>query len=221
MNEEVKFFLKNNNINVVNEKDLCKGRRNSKIYIEGLFYFHHIFLKEENSIRFKFPNEIWKIVQNFKVWNERVERLNFEDEKISRVKEYARKSIRTIYDIDFKELIKRAMDRKEVCVERIYFQKENENNTIVLSKSSNITFRMIEDDYYKYFKKLKIERKLSDELINYALKKEGLGEESFIYIESLISYPYNSIKYLQNAYLKDNGIDLEKLETFMNKDFLI
>ena len=221
MNEELKFFLKNNNIYIVDEKDLCKRRRNPKIYIDSLFYFHDIFIKEENSIRFKLPNEIWKIVQNFKIWNDRVERLNFEDKRVFEVKEHARKSIESIYSMDFKNLIRRSMERKEVSVERIYFLKENANNSIILGENSNITFRMIEDDYYRYFKKLKTERKLSDDLIKYALNKEKLGFESFIYIKALISYPYNTMRYLQNIYIKENNIDLEKLGIFMSKDFLV
>lgn len=221
MNDELRTFLENNKFEVVSEKELFKGRRKPEIYIGGLSDFHRLFIEENNSIRFKFHNEIWKLVQTFKVWNRRVERLNINNNILELIKNQAENSINNIENLNFKKLIRRAMDRKEVCIDKIYFPENEGENNIVLCENCNITFSMIEDGYYNYFKRLKIENKLSHGLIELVLSKENLENDSFIYLKSLISYPYNTMKYLQSVYIRGEKIDFDKVMNLVNKDFLI
>lgn len=221
MNDELRTFLENNKFEVVSEKELFKGRRKPEIYIGALSDFHRVFIEENNSIRFKFHNEIWKIVQTFKVWNRRVERININNNILELIKNQSKNSVNNIENLNFKKLIRRAMDRKEVCIDKIYFPENKAENNIVICENCNITFSMIEDGYYNYFKRLKTENKLSYRLIEMVLSKENLENDSFIYLKSLILYPYNTMKYLQSVYVRCEKIDFDKVMNLANKDFLI
>ena len=80
MSEKLELFLKKNNIEVLPRKEIEREKRELRFY-DPLEYLsiisdiHKEFLKEEDRIKFKFRNEIWKQVQIFKLWSRRVERL--------------------------------------------------------------------------------------------------------------------------------------------------
>lgn len=81
---------------------------------------------------------------------------------------------------------------------------------------------MVEDDYYNYLKKIRGNYKdeLKDLLLE-VVEKESLDFKSYVYINSLIQYPYNSMRYLQNNYIKDLKIKSNELEELLVKDYLI
>ncbi|MDU2664934.1 MAG: hypothetical protein E7C45_08305, partial [Clostridium perfringens] len=85
-----------------------------------------------------------------------------------------------------------------------------------------IKFNMVEEDYYNYLKKIRGNYKdeLKDLLLE-VVKKENLDFKSYVYINSLINYPYNSMRYLQNNYIKDLKIKSNELEELLLKDYLI
>ena len=81
---------------------------------------------------------------------------------------------------------------------------------------------MVEEDYYNYLKKIRGNYKdeLKDLLLE-VVEKESLDFKSYFYINSLIQYPYNSMRYLQNNYIKDLKIKSNELEELLVKDYLI
>ena len=80
MSEKLELFLRENHIEVLPRKEIEREKRELRFYdpveyLNTLSEIHKEFLKEENRIRFKFRNEVWKQVQIFKLWSRRVERL--------------------------------------------------------------------------------------------------------------------------------------------------
>ncbi|MDZ5253170.1 hypothetical protein [Clostridium sp. LIBA-8841] len=227
MNQELEIFLNKNNIEVLPRKEITEGKKEIKLYdtreyINTINELHHIFLKENNKIRFKFRNDIWRIVQTFKLWNRRAERININNSFFRLVIEASKKSVNSIESIDYISLIKRAMEREEVCTGRIYYEIKEGYKKVFITNLDNIKFNMREDDYYTYFKKIKgIYKNELDDLIKVAVEKEELDFKSYIYIKALIEYPYNSMKYLQDIYVKDIEFENKALEGLLARDYLI
>lgn len=227
MNQELEIFLNKNNIEVLPRKEITEGKKEIKLYdtreyINTINELHHIFLKENNKIRFKFRNDIWRMVQTFKLWNRRAERININNSFFRLVIGASKKSVNSIESIDYISLIKRAMEREEVCSGRIYYEIKEGYKKVFITNLDNIKFNMREDDYYTYFKKIKgIYKNELDDLIKVAVEKEELDFKSYIYIKALIEYPYNSMKYLQDIYVKDIEFENKTLEGLLARDYLI
>lgn len=227
MNQELEVFLNKNNIEVLPRKEITEGKREIKLYdareyINTINELHHIFLKEDNKIRFKFRNDIWKMVQTFKLWNRRSKRININNKFFSLAMEASKKSLNSIESIDYISLIKRAMEREEVCTGRIYYEVKEGDKKVFITNLDNIKFNMREDDYYTYFKKIKgIYKNELNDLIKETVEKEELDFKSYVYIKALIEYPYNSMKYLQDIYVKDIEFENKTLEELLARDYLI
>lgn len=208
-------------------KEIVKGKRelklyNAREYINTINEIHHIFLKEDNKVRFKFRNDVWKLVQTFKLWNRRACKINIDNRLLSLAIEASKKSLESIESIDYVSLIKRAMEREEVCTGKIYYEVKEQDKKIFITNSDNIRFNMIEDDYYSYLKKVRgIYKNELDDLIKESIEKEELNFKSYIYIKALVEYPYNSMKYLQNIYIKDFEFENKALEKLLVRDYLI
>lgn len=227
MSEKLELFLKKNNIEVLPRKEIEREKRELRFYdpveyLNTLSEIHKEFLKEENRIKFKFRNEVWKQVQIFKLWSRRVERLEESNKLINKALDASKKSLECIYNINYKELIRRAMEREEVCIGRIYYEVKNGEKRIFIKNTEDIKFNMVEEDYYNYLKKIRGNYKdeLKDLLLE-VVEKESLDFKSYVYINSLIQYPYNSMRYLQNNYIKDLKIKSNELEELLVKDYLI
>ncbi len=227
MSEKLELFLKKNNIEVLPRKEIEREKRELRFY-DPLEYLniisdiHKEFLKEENRIKFKFRNDIWKQVQIFKLWSRRVERIEESNKLINKALDASKKSLECIENISYKELIRRAMGREEVCIGRIYYEVKNGEKRIFIKNTEDIKFNMVEEDYYNNLKKIRGNYKdeLKDLLLE-VVEKESLDFKSYVYINSLIQYPYNSMKYLQNNYIKDLKIKSNELEELLIKDYLI
>ena len=137
MSEKLELFLKKNNIEVLPRKEIEREKRELRFY-DPLEYLsiisdiHKEFLKEEDRIKFKFRNEIWKQVQIFKLWSRRVERLEDSNGLINKALDASKKSLDCIYNINYKELIRRTMEREEVCIGRIYYEVKNGDKRIFI-----------------------------------------------------------------------------------------
>ncbi len=227
MSEELELFLNKNNIEVLPRKEIEKEKRELRFYdpleyLNTISEIHKEFLKEENRIKFKFRNDIWKHVQILKLWIRRVDKLEESNKLINIALDTSKKSLECIENISYKELIRRAMEREEVCIGRIYYEIKKGEKRIFIKNTENIKFNMVEEDYYNYLKKIRgnYRDELKD-LLSEVIEKENLDFKSYIYINSLIEYPYNSMKYLQNNYIKDLKIEINVLEELLVKDYLI
>lgn len=227
MSEELELFLNKNNIEVLPRKEIEKKKRELRFYdpleyLNTISEIHKEFLKEENRIKFKFRNDIWKHVQILKLWIRRVDKLEESNKLINIALDTSKKSLECIENISYKELIRRTMEREEVCIGRIYYEIKKGEKRIFIKNTENIKFNMVEDDYYNYLKKIRgnYRDELKD-LLSEVIEKENLDFKSYVYINSLIEYPYNSMKYLQNNYIKDLKIEINVLEELLVKDYLI
>lgn len=227
MSHELELFLKINDIKVLPRKEIENGIKEIKFYnpneyICMLSEIHNMFLNEEDIIKFKFRNDIWKQVQIFKLWYRRIERIGINNRLIRLTLETSKKNLELIENMDYRKLIRRAMDREEVCIGKIYYSFKESEKSIFIKNIDGIRFDMIENDYYGYLKKIRgtFNGDLS-ELIKVIIEEENLEYESYIYIKALLGFPYNAIKYLQNTYIKDSKIEVDVLEELLIRDYVL
>lgn len=227
MSHELELFFKTNNIKVLPRKEIENGIKEIKFYnpneyICMLSEIHNMFLNEEDIIKFKFRNDIWKQVQIFKLWYRRAEKIDINNRIIKLTLETSKKNIELIENMDYRKLIRRAMDREEVCIGKIYYSFKESEKSIFIKNIDGIRFDMIENDYYGYLKKIR--STLNDdlnELIKLIIEEENLEYESYIYIKALLEFPYNAMKYLQNTYIKDSKVKVDVLEELLIRDYIL
>lgn len=128
-------------------------------------------------------------------------------------------SINYIYKHDYFGVIERSMNREEICIGRVdqsNLRKNNEKFEIGTIKS--MTYNLVEEDLYRYIKKL--QRKQIDideeELIKTFVHASHLSLNSFDYLRGLCSYPKDFLKtwerYMQNKKGKTHEEFLEQLK---------
>ena len=215
-NENLKELLNSNGVVIVDKKNLDKSvihyETQCLVHIDNLIEIQRIFMKCKEPFSLGLSSSIWNDIEEFKVWNRRA-RAVLSDNNISRVEiviNKAEKCIETLYKLNYINLITRAMNRNEICVGRPFESNLFRDRELKLADISKVSFNMIEHDCYMYLSRLK--RKQIElqwgELINYFVKKHELGNESEDYILALLSYPYDSMRFIQKYYR--NGIDDKK-----------
>lgn len=124
-----------------------------------------------------------------------VEKLILSDGKMMLKK--AKEALNHIYEHDYFGVIKRSMNREEIClgkVDRNNLRKNDKNIEIGTIKA--ITYNLVEEDLYNYIKKL--QRKEFDideeELIKVFVHGSHLSFNSFDYLRGLCSYPKDFFK---------------------------
>lgn len=109
----------------------------------------------------------------------------------------AEKVIDDIYNDYYYNIISRSMNRKEICIGRgdssnlIY-----KDNKIYVGSIKNISYNLIEEDMYKYIKRLqKKDIKINvDDLINYFVFNSHLSNNSIKYLKNICIYPRDFLK---------------------------
>jgi hypothetical protein len=109
------------------------------------------------------------------------------------------KCIDTIYQNDYLGLIKRSMDRKEVCLGNTYYNNLSKgiDEKIRIMSIDKCCYNMVETDlvyFLNRLKKSKVEINFIS-LIDDFCNMESLDKRSFKFISALLSYPYYSMKY--------------------------
>ena len=227
MSRNLEEFLERNNIYFFMKEDKDKEIRDiksydEKEYIEVLRFCHKVFIEEKNSGEFKLRNDIFKRVEFFKLWNRRVNRILDKDNLVSKALELSKNSLNKICEVNYRDIIRRAMERQEVCVGKIYYKNSDKSLYVYLKSLEDIKFNLIEDDYYTYLKRIRGEKRISiEDLIKDICLKEDLDYKSYVYINSLINYPMYSMKYLQECYIKNLKPCREVLEEALYKDLII
>lgn len=111
------------------------------------------------------------------------------------------------------------MRNNEICVGKVSSNNIWKDGNINIFDLSKMAFNLIEHDCYKYLFKYRKRKNSLDcnKIINSFIKSHNLDNDSKIYIENLLSYPYDSMKIIQKKYLMQR---LDKEEIFKKSEFL-
>ncbi len=222
---ELIYFLNNNNIFITDKNNRKSDDSFSKKieHIDNLVKIEKTILSYDNPYSLGLSSFIWKDIEIFKMWNRRGRKLiyNYNLHEFESIVKKAEEAIDTLYKIPYLNLIHRSMKNNEICIGKVSQKniwKDENLNVLDLSK---MNFNLIEHDCYKYLFKYK-KRAISldyNKIIDYFIESHNLDNNSKIYIESLLSYPYDSMKAIQKEYLtarlSKEGM-LKKSEILMN-----
>ena len=121
-----------------------------------------------------------------------------------------REAISYIESHGYIPIIERSMNREEICIGRCDESNlRKSNGRIEISTIKRLTYNIIEEDLYKYIKK--IQRKQVDfnveDMVKQYVYGSHLSRDSIHYLNGLLSYPRDSIriwyKYIENKNEKD------------------
>lgn len=109
----------------------------------------------------------------------------------------ARKSIDIIESNGYIQLIKRSMDRNEICLGNTYFDNIRKSDTLEVRDISKCSYDLVEIDGAYFLSKLMKKGIYLDyeELIKKFCQFEELDSRSENFIKAFISYPYEFMKY--------------------------
>lgn len=172
--------------------------------------FHGKTLGYTGRMNKRLNNNIGRTIEQYKVF---IKRLSKDLEKINEkgaTSEFekalqqngslylarAQACIDTIYKNNYMSLIMRSMKRMEMCLGNTYFNNLRKNETIEIRSIEDCCYNMVEMDLAYLLSKIK--RKGINMDFNNLIKEfciiEALEKDSAIFIESIISYPYEFIK---------------------------
>lgn len=227
----VQVLLSLNNVDIVNEKngniDLNYSDKSIKAHLDNLVILQSKLLTCKNPYILALSSNIWRDIEIFKVWNRRVKLFskNYNNIVLNEVLYHAEESIRIINNLPYKDIILRSMLKKEICIGKPY---ENnlwmENNNLKIVDYSKFEFNLLEHDCYRYLNKLKKKNKKVNfnEVVNYFVKSHSLNKNSATYILALLSYPYSSMKLLQEFYIKNIKCDEKDFNSLeINEDKML
>jgi hypothetical protein len=148
----------------------------------------------------------------------------------------AENALKYIYEHDYFGVIRRSMNREEVCLEKVQPNNLKRNGEkIEVGLIKNMAYNLVEEDLYNYIKKLqKAEIKIDEEeIIKTFIYESHLSFNSFDYLRGLCSYPRDFLKtwtkYVEleeEALMKKSKIEetilveLEKSLSYESKDFI-
>lgn len=210
-------YLISQGIKIVDESKICEGNCNElseKDIIEHLCViskFHKVVLNFNNyKIRF-LKNDTGKKIEKYKIYIKKSKKhlkilnqksdltltekfiLDNGEEVIKR----AETCISFIYDSNYFEIIKRSMDREEICLGNSDPKNIVKKHNIEIVSLSDCVYNMFEMDAIFYFNKLKKSKKNLD--WNIVIEKycdfEGFNYSSKNFIMGFLSFPNEYMKW--------------------------
>ena len=128
----------------------------------------------------------------------------------------AKEALNYIYEHDYFGVIKRSMNREEICIGKVDRNNLRKNEgKIEIGTIKGMTYNLVEEDLYNYIKKLQRKQFNIDEeeLIKLFVHGSHLSFNSFDYLRGLCSYPKDFLKiwerYMDSKKEKTNQIDNE------------
>lgn len=209
ISDELIKFLNDRNIFITDKKS--KPNNNSYTeeikHIDNLIEVERIILSYGKPYSLGLSSFIWKDIEMFKMWNRRGRKLikNYNLNELEEIVGRAEAAIDGIYKIPYLNLIHRSMKNKEICIGKVSQSNIWKDQNIKILDLSRMGFNLIEHDCYKYLLKYK-KREVSlnyNKIIDYFIESHNLDNNSKIYIENLLSYPYDSMKAIQKEYLTE------------------
>jgi hypothetical protein len=202
-----------------------------QLYILG--DFHKRVMGYDNYIGHRLEDKRGRMVEQYKVYIKKVKREysvikdkvihnNFEELVLKYGEEYinrAQESIDIIYKNSYLELIKRSMNRIEVCLGNAYYTDLKRKEYIEASNLNNCFYDLVEIDAVYFFNKLlKSGAKLNyRSLIKKFCEIEGLDERSERVIEALVAYPQEFMKCCSKYSRSYGNVDVEKYTSKLKK----
>lgn len=113
-----------------------------------------------------------------------------------RILNVAREALKNIKSIDYLSLIKRSMNRGEICIGKGDESNLRSFNSIEIGKIKNISYNIYEEDIYEYLKKVrkKYDNFREDYYISEYVREANLSNASKEYIKILLSIPHDSLR---------------------------
>ena len=149
---------------------------------------------EEHKVQIKKLQRHYDYIVNKLSTNE-VDKLILSDGKM--MLKQAKGALNYIYGHDYIGVIKRSMNREEICIGKVDRNNLRRNEEkIEIGVVKDLTYNLVEEDLYNYIKKL--QRKQFDideeELIKLFVHGSHLSFNSFEYLRGLCSYPKDFFK---------------------------
>ncbi|MBC2579902.1 spore coat protein [Clostridium sp. DJ247] len=182
-----------------------------KNQVEIISEFHIKTLGYTGYMNKRIDNNIWKVIEQYKIYIKRIEKhLRYIEDNGAKNEfeelmlkhgytclERAKKCIHNIYKCDYMNLIMRSMKKAEMCLGNTYFNNLRKTESIEVIDINNCCYDMVEMDLAYFLSKIKRKKAQVDfyNLIGYFCKLESLNNDSIDFILSIMSYPYEFIKY--------------------------
>lgn len=230
--------LNKENVNVTNKYFSHKKDFNIKDIkgqINLIIDIHKILMKCEFDGLSRIESKIGREVEGYKVQLKRIKRdynelimktnkndidkfLIFEGKNMIN---QASVALDKVYDDNYLSIINRSMNRKEICLGRVddgNLRKENEQ--LEIGSLKGISYNLIEEDLYKYIKKIQKKNLYIDEneVIDLFVRASHLAYGSINYLKGLCIYPRDFLKnwerYRQaksNKTYEEYSIEFEKI----------
>lgn len=136
----------------------------------------------------------------------------------------AREALNYIYEHDYFGVIKRSMNREEICLGKVDSSNLRKvGGKIEIGIIKGMTYNLVEEDLYSYIKKLQRKQFNIDEeeLIKVFVHGSHLSFNSFYYLRGLCSYPKDFLKlwekYMDSNKKKINKINMEDINPIFNE----
>lgn len=210
----IREYLNKEGVNVANhyfpyKKDLNIKEINSQIDLIG--DIHKILMKCKFNGLSRIESKIGREIEGYKVqlkrikrdYNELIMKINKNDIDKFLIFEGKKmiiqgsSAIESIYDNNYFSIIERSMNRREICLGRVdggNLRKESEKLEVGFLRG--IAYNLIEEDIYKYIKKIKRRNALleEEEIIDYFVRRSHLAYSSINYLKGLCAYPKDFLK---------------------------
>ena len=178
--------------------------------IKIMVNLHKILLGYNNQSLVRIKSTIGKEIENYKVQIKKLQKdydnimnlgieNDFEKLIISdgrRLLNQANYVIDYIYDHNYFEIIDRSMNREELCIGRGDPGNLKFDGKIKIGNLKYISYNLVEEDLYRYIKKIKRKNKLinEEELIKAFVYESHLSNYSINYLRALCSFPRDTLK---------------------------
>lgn len=167
-----------------------------------------------------------KTVEEHKVDIKKVGRSlrNIQDKQWSDMLERAQKCINLIYSSDYYGLLKRSMDRREVCLGDTFFDNIWREEKLCVNSIKDCCYDMVELDCVYLLNKLRKKGIILHyrELVEFYCLQENLDENSYYYILSMLSFPEEFMKCWRRYRIETNEMTEKdfsaKIKRAMKKD---
>ena len=201
--------------------------------------FHKKAMGYNDYIGHRLEDKRGRTIEQYKVYIKRVKRKindimhnspqnDFEELLLGYGKDYlnrAEKSIKNMYDIGYLEIMKRSMDRNEICLGNTYFNSLRKIKFIEALNLEKCFYDLVEIDAATFFRKLMKKNLKLDykKLVDKFCEFEDLDDRSNVFLQSLIAYPTEFMKCC-NKYITstkymmyDNKLNINKSKDKLKK----
>ena len=221
LKEEIKIdaimiteYLNKKNVNVTNKYFSYKKDftiRDISWQINLITEIHKILMKCEFDGLSRIESKIGREVEGYKVQLKKIKRdynglimkankndidkfLIFEGKNMIN---QASVALEKIYNDNYLSIIDRSMNRKEICLGRIDSGNlRKENGKLEVGSLKGISYNLIEEDLYKYIKRIQKRNSYIDEneVIDLFVRASHLAYSSINYLKGLCTYPKDFLK---------------------------